>query len=41
MESNWVETIPGKSWLQIFRLYGSLEPWFEQTWRLNEFGPVN
>ena len=23
-ESNWVETIPGKSWFQLFRLYGPL-----------------
>ncbi len=40
-ESNWVETIPGKSWFQLFRLYGPLEPWFDQTWRLNEFEPIN
>ncbi|MFE6996549.1 DUF1254 domain-containing protein [Microbacterium sp. NPDC057659] len=36
-ESNWVETIPGKSWFPLFRLYGPLEPWFDQTWKLNEF----
>ena len=40
-ESNWVETIPGKSWFQLFRLYGPLEPWFDQTWKLNEFEPVD
>ena len=40
-ESNWVETIPGKSWFQLFRLYGPLEPWFDQTWRLNEFEPID
>ena len=39
-ESNWVETIPGKSWFQLFRLYGPLEPWFDQTWTLNEFEPL-
>ena len=39
-ESNWVETLPGKSWFQLFRLYGPLEPWFDQTWRLNEFEPL-
>jgi hypothetical protein len=38
-ESNWVETLPGKSWFQLFRLYGPLEPWFDQTWKLNEFEP--
>ena len=40
-ETNWVETIPGKSWFQLFRLYGPLQPWFDQTWRLNEFEPVD
>ena len=39
-ESNWVETIPGKSWFQLFRLYGPLQPWFDQTWKLNEFEPI-
>ena len=41
METNWVETIPGKSWFQLFRLYGPLEPWFDKTWKLNEFEPVD
>ena len=35
-EKNWIETIPGKGWTGIFRLYGPLEPFFEQTWRLND-----
>ncbi len=39
-ESNWVETRPGKSWFPIVRLYGPLEPWFDQSWRLNEFEPI-
>jgi hypothetical protein len=38
--ANWVETIPGKSWFPIFRAYGPLQPWFDQTWRLNEFEPI-
>lgn len=32
-ESNWVQTIPGKGWNMLFRLYGPLEPWFDKTWR--------
>ena len=40
-ESNWVETIPGKSWFQLFRLYGPLQPWFDQTWKLHEFEPLD
>lgn len=40
-DSNWVETIPGKSWFQLFRLHGPLQPWFAQTWKLNEFEPID
>jgi hypothetical protein len=29
--------LPGKSWFQLFRLYGPMQPWFDQTWKLNEF----
>ena len=25
--------MPGKGWFTILRLYGPLEPWFDQTWR--------
>jgi hypothetical protein len=32
-ESNWVQTIPGKSFNVILRLYGPLEPWFDKTWK--------
>jgi hypothetical protein len=35
-ESNWLETIPGKSWFPCLRLYGPLEPWFDKTWRPSE-----
>jgi hypothetical protein len=35
-ESNWLETIPGKSWFPCLRLYGPLEPWFDKTWRPGE-----
>jgi len=36
MEHNWVQTIPGKGWFMILRLYGPLQPWFDQTWRPGE-----
>ncbi|MBI1283467.1 MAG: DUF1214 domain-containing protein [Thiobacillus sp.] len=36
MENNWVQTIPGKGWFMILRLYGPLEPWFDRTWRPSE-----
>jgi hypothetical protein len=38
-ETNWVQTIPGKGWNTILRLYGALEPWFDKTWRPGEIEP--
>jgi len=35
-ESNWIQTIPGKGWNAIFRLYGPLEPWFDKAWKPGE-----
>jgi len=35
-EKNWIETLPGKSWFVILRLYGPLEPWFDKTWKPGE-----
>jgi hypothetical protein len=40
-ENNWVQTIPDKGWLMILRLYGPLEPWFDQTWKPGEIELVN
>ncbi len=31
-----VQTIPGKGWNMLFRLYGPLDPWFDKTWRVGE-----
>ena len=41
MENNWVETIPGKGWFMILRIYGPLEPWFNKTWRPGDIELVN
>jgi len=35
-ESNWVQTVPGKGWFTILRLYGPLEPWFDKSWQPGE-----
>ncbi|KDE13214.1 DUF1254 domain-containing protein [Rhodococcus aetherivorans] len=37
---SWVQTLPGKGWFAMFRLYGPLEPWFDKTWRLPDIEPV-
>ena len=35
-ENNWLQTIPGKSWFVILRVYGPLKPWIEKTWKPGE-----
>ena len=39
-EANWIQTIPGKSWFAILRMYGPLEPWFDQTWKPSDIQKV-
>jgi hypothetical protein len=39
-EGNWVQTMPGKGWNTLLRLYGPLEPWFDKTWKPGDFEPV-
>jgi hypothetical protein len=33
LEANWVQTMPGRGYNLILRLYGPLEPWFNQSWQ--------
>ncbi|TYC64091.1 DUF1254 domain-containing protein [Stappia sp. BW2] len=39
-EGNWLQTVPGKSWFTILRMYGPLEPWINKTWRPGEIDLV-
>ena len=36
-ENNWTQTLPGKSFNVMFRMYGPLEPWFDKSWKLSDF----
>jgi hypothetical protein len=36
-EANWLQTVPGKGWNILIRLYGPLQPWFDKTWKPGEF----
>jgi hypothetical protein len=36
-EANWVQTMPGKGWNTLLRLYGPLEPWFDKSWKPGDF----
>jgi hypothetical protein len=35
-ENNWVQTMPGKGFNVILRLYSPLKPWYDKTWRPSE-----
>ena len=39
-ENNWLQTIPGKGWFAILRLYSPLQPFFDKSWRPSEIEPV-
>jgi hypothetical protein len=39
-ENNWIETVSGKNWFAILRLYGPTERWFDKTWRPGEIEEV-
>jgi hypothetical protein len=33
---NWIQTMPGKGWFMLLRLYSPLEPFFTKEWRPSE-----
>ena len=35
-KNNWLQTIPGKSWFTVLRMYSPLEKWIDQSWRPSE-----
>jgi hypothetical protein len=39
-EDNWVQTMPGKGWNSLLRLYGPLEPWFDKSWKPSDLEEV-
>ncbi|WP_298534699.1 DUF1254 domain-containing protein [uncultured Algibacter sp.] len=39
-ENNWVQTLPGKGYSVLLRLYGPLEAWFDKSWRPGDFEMV-
>ncbi len=40
-EGNWVQTIPGKGWNVILRLYGPTEAWHNKSWKPGDIELVN
>ena len=39
-EGNWIQTMSGKSYNVLIRLYGPLQPFFDKTWKPGDFEPV-
>ncbi|WP_430645494.1 DUF1254 domain-containing protein [Agromyces sp. GXS1127] len=39
LASNWVQTVPGKGWFVLLRLYGPLESWFDGSWKPGDIEP--
>ncbi len=37
---NWIQTIPGKGWFTILRLYSPLPSFFDKSWRPTEIALV-
>ena len=37
---NWIQTVPGKGWFTLLRLYSPLESFFTKEWRLSEIEVV-
>ncbi len=38
---NWIQTVSGKNWFPLLRLYGPLETWFDRTWVPGDFEPTS
>jgi hypothetical protein len=38
---NWIQTMPGKGWFTLLRLYSPLESFFTKEWRLSEIELVH
>jgi hypothetical protein len=36
-DGNWIQTMPGKSYNVLLRLYGPLQPWFDKSWKPGDF----
>ena len=39
-ESNWLQTVPGKGFFVVLRLYNPLQAFFDKTWRPSEIEPI-
>ena len=41
LSAYWTETVPNKAWFVLLRLYGPLQPWFDQTWKPRDLEQIH
>ena len=39
-DGNWIQTVRGKRWFLVLRLYGPLDAWFDKSWRPGELEEI-
>ncbi len=39
-DGNWIQTVPGKGWNTLLRLYSPLAPFFDKSWRPSEIEAI-
>jgi hypothetical protein len=39
-KKNWIQTVEGKKWFMILRLYDPLDSWFTSAWRPGELEEI-
>ena len=39
--NNWLQTVPGKGYFAILRLYSPEPPFFDKTWRPSKIEPID
>lgn len=35
-KANWIQTVPGKGWFTILRIYSPLQAYFDKSWQIGE-----
>ena len=40
-KANWLQTIPGKGWNMLWRIYGPTEPCYDRSWQIGDPEAVN
>lgn len=39
-QANWLQTVPGKGWNMLWRIYGPTEPWYDRSWKIGDPTPI-